>query len=84
MQARKSKFANLLDRGIIMFLDDILVYSHRRDKHAQLLHMVFDKLREHCFYCKFKKCSFFCTTNTFLGFNITSDGLRISNAKAKN
>ena len=77
-------FTNLLDQGIIVFLDDILVYSHTRDKHVQLLHKVFDKLHEHRFYCKLKKCSFFHMTTTFLGFDVTLEGLKISDAKLKN
>ena len=66
-----------------MFLDDVLVYSHTRDEHIQLLGTVFDKLCEHQFYFKLKKGSFFHTTTTFLGFDVTPDGLKIFNAKVK-
>ena len=66
-----------------MFLDDILVYSHTKDGQVQLLGTVFDKLCEHQFYCKLKKGSFFHTTTKFLGFDVTSDGLKISDAKLK-
>ena len=83
MWVMNNLFTDLLDRGIIVFLDDILVYSHTRDEHVRLLHMVFRKLREHQFYCKLKKCSFFHTTTTFLGFDITPEGLKISDAKLK-
>ena len=83
MRAMNYLFINLLNRCIILFLDDILVYSHTRDEHVQLLHMVFDKLREHWFYCKLKKCSFFHMTTTFLGFDVTPEGLKISDAKVK-
>ena len=47
MWAMNNLFANLLDRGIIVFLNDILVYSHTREEHVQLLHTVFGKLHEH-------------------------------------
>ena len=81
MQAMKNLFTNLLDQGVIIFLDDILVYSHTREEHVQLLRTVFGKL--HRFYCKLKKCSFFRTSTTFLGFDVTPGGLRISDAKVK-
>ena len=83
MWVMNNLFINLLDRAIIVFLDDVLLYSHTRDEHVQLLRMVFTKLREHWFYCKLKKCSFFRTTTTFLGFDVTLDGLKISNTKVK-
>ena len=83
MRAINNLLTNLLDRGIIVFLDDVLVYSYTRDNQVQLLHMVLGKLREHWFYCKFKKCSFFSTTTTFLGFDVTPEGLKMSNAKVK-
>ena len=76
-------FTDLLDQGIIVFLDDELVYSHNRDEYVQLLCTVFHNLHEHRFYCKLKKCSIFLSTTTFLGFDITPDGLKISEAKAK-
>ena len=83
MQVINSFFANLLHHGIIVFFNDILVYSHTRDEHVQLLHLVFDKLCKHCFYCKLKIRSFFYTTSTLIGFDITPDGLKISNTKVK-
>ena len=66
-----------------MFLGDVLVYSHTRDGHIQLLRMVFDKLREHQFCCRLNNCSFFCMTTTLFGFDVTLEGLKISNAKVK-
>ena len=83
MQAMNNLFADLLNYGITVFLDDILVYSHTRDKHIQLLHTVFDKLYEHCFYCKLKKCKCFHTTTTFFGFDVTPEGLKICDTKVK-
>ena len=81
MQVIYNLFTNLQDYSFIMLLKNALVYSHTRNKHIQLLCMVFDKLDEHHFYCKLKKYSLFCTTTTFLGFDVTLKGLKISNAK---
>ena len=83
MRAMNNLFTDLLDRGVIVFLNDVLVYSHTREEHVQLLRTVFGKLREHRFYCKLKKCSFFRTSTTFLGFDVTPEGLKISDAKVK-
>ena len=55
MRVMNNLFTNLLDRGVIVFLDDVLVYTHTRDEHIQLLCTVFDKLHEHWFYRKLKK-----------------------------
>ena len=83
MQAMNNSFTDLLNCSVIVFLDDVLVYSHTRDAHVQLLRTVFGKLHEHWFYCKLKKCSFFRTSTTFLGFDITPEGLKISDTKVK-
>ena len=83
MQVMNNLFTDLLNQGVIVFLDDILVYSHTRDEHVQLLCMVLGKLRKHRLYCKLKKCSFFGTSTTFLGFDITLEDLKISDAKVK-
>ena len=83
MRVMNNLFTNMLDRGIIVFLDDVLVYSHTRDKHVRLLHTVFGKLSKHRFYCKLKKCSFFHTSTMFFGFDVTPEGLKISDAKVK-
>ena len=83
MRVMNNLFTDLMDHSIIMFLNDVLVDSHTRDEHVQLFRTVFGKLHEHGLYCKLKKCSFFHTSTTFLGFDITPEGLKISNAKVK-
>ena len=83
MQAMNNLFTDLLDCSVIVFLNDILVYNHTREEHVQLLRMVFEKLCGHRFYCKLKKCSFFHTSTTFLGLDVTLEGLKISDAKVK-
>ena len=72
---------NMLDKGVVVFLDNGLIYSTTVDEHFELLEKVFAHLHKHAFYCKLKKCSFLQKTTTFLGFNITAEGLHISDAK---
>ena len=73
----------MLDKGVIVFLDDVLIYSTMAEEHFELLEKVFACLRKYKFYCKLKKCSFLQWTTTFLGFDIMPEGLQISDAKVQ-
>ena len=59
MRAMNNLFADLLDRGVVCFLDDVLIYSESIESHVALLKNVFDRLRAYKYYCKLKKCAFF-------------------------
>jgi hypothetical protein len=52
-------FMDYLDKFVIVFLDDILVYSIVEEEHEQHTRMVFQVLREHQLYSKLRKCSFY-------------------------
>ena len=66
---------NIVDKGLVVFLDDILIYSTIVKEYFELLEKVFTCLHKHEFYCKIKKCSFLQRTTTFLRFDITPEGL---------
>jgi hypothetical protein len=51
-------FAHLLRKGVIVFMDDILIYSATLEQHASLLQQVFEIIRKHKFFIKLSKCSF--------------------------
>jgi hypothetical protein len=51
-----SKF---LDKFVLVFIDDILIYSKNREEHEEKLRLVLQVLREHQLYAKFIKCDFF-------------------------
>ena len=55
----KGEFGEYLDKFVIVFLDDILVYSKSEEEHEQHLMMVLWVLREHQLYAKLSKCSFY-------------------------
>jgi hypothetical protein len=52
-------FINYLDKFVIVFLDDILIYSKYEEEHEKHLRMVLQVLREHQLYAKLRKCSFY-------------------------
>ena len=48
-----------LDKFVVVFIDDILIYSKKKEEHAEHLKIVLQVLREHQLYVKFSKCDFF-------------------------
>jgi hypothetical protein len=70
-------FREYLDKFVIVFLDDILVYSKLEEAHKHHLRMVLQVLREHQFYAKLIKCSFYQTQIHYLGHIISTDGIAV-------
>jgi hypothetical protein len=62
-----SVFMLELDKFVIVFIDDILVYSENEQDHAEHLRIVLTRLRDHQLYAKFSKCEFWLKTVHFLG-----------------
>ncbi|HEY4964471.1 MAG TPA: reverse transcriptase family protein, partial [Candidatus Saccharimonadales bacterium] len=58
MKMMNDIFHDLLDNGIVVFIDDILIYSRTLEEHEQLLKEVFRRLRKHHLYAKAAKCEF--------------------------
>jgi hypothetical protein len=69
-------FVEYLDKFVVVFIDDILVYSRSEEEHEEHLHLVLQKLRDHRLYAKLSKCEFWLKQVAFLG-HIISKG-RIS------
>ncbi|XP_071939113.1 uncharacterized protein [Coffea arabica] len=70
-------------RFVVVFIDDILVYSRSREEHEQHLRIVLQTLREHQLFAKFSKCEFWLEEVAFLGHIISKDGLAVDPAKVK-
>lgn len=68
-------FHDYLDKFVIVFLDDILIYSKTLEEHEQHLRQVLQRLRENQLYAKMSKCDFFKTSIQFLGHTITEHGI---------
>jgi hypothetical protein len=70
-------FRDYLDKFVIVFLDDILVYSKSEEEHEQHLRMVLQVLRENQLYAKLSKCSFYQKQIHYLGHIISKDGIDV-------
>jgi hypothetical protein len=73
MQLMQDIFRKYLDDFVIIFLDDILIYSRTEKDHADHIRKVLEKLRQHKLFAKISKCEFFQTKINFLGYVITAD-----------
>jgi hypothetical protein len=74
-------FRDYLDKFVIVFLDDILVYSKTEEEHEQHLRMVLQVLREHQLYAKLSKCSFYQRQIHYLGHIISKEGIIVDPEK---
>ncbi|WVZ52827.1 hypothetical protein U9M48_003847 [Paspalum notatum var. saurae] len=67
MYMMNSVFMNELDKFVVVFIDDILIYSKNEKEHEEHLRVVLTRLREHKLYAKFSKCAFRLREVGFLG-----------------
>ena len=76
-------FSPYLDKFVIVFIDDILVYSGNQEEHAGHLWTVLQILRERRLYTKFSKCQFWLDKVTFLSHVISAEGISVDPQKIK-
>ena len=77
MQTINNMFSDMLGSGMVVFLDDILVYSYMVNEHLTLLEKVLACLCQYIFYFKLKG-SFLHNSTIFLGLYVTPEGMCIS------
>ena len=73
-----SIFMEYLYKFVMVYLDDILIYSKNERDHAEHLRLVLTKLREHRLYAKFSKCEFWLPEVTYLGHVISGKGIAVN------
>ncbi|CAA0810389.1 Uncharacterized mitochondrial protein AtMg00860, partial [Striga hermonthica] len=76
-------FHPFLDQFVIVFIDDILVYSRDIDQHKEHLRIVLETLRREKLYAKFSKCEFWLNRVAFLGHIVTARGIEVDPSKIK-
>ncbi|KAA0051440.1 ty3-gypsy retrotransposon protein [Cucumis melo var. makuwa] len=74
-------FKDFLDSFVIVFIDDILIYSKTEAEHEKHLHQVLETLRANKLYVKFSKCEFWLKKVTFLGHVVSSEGVSVDPPK---
>jgi hypothetical protein len=72
-----------LDKFVVVFIDDILVYSKNKAEHAKHLHTVLQRMREHLLYAKLSKCDFWLKEIKFLGHTISEGGIAVDPDKVQ-
>jgi hypothetical protein len=76
-------FMEYLDKFVMVFIDDILIYSRSEEEHEEHLCLVLQKLREHRLYAKLSKCEFWMKQVAFLGHIISKGGIFVDPSKAQ-
>ena len=74
-------FRPYLDQFVVVFIDDILVYSKNEEEHEQHLKIVLQTLREKQLYAKLSKCDFWLKEVFILGHIISVEGIKVDPAK---
>jgi hypothetical protein len=83
MYLMNSVFMTELDKFVVVFIDDILIYSKSDKDHANHLRVVLQHLRDHKLYAKFSKCEFWLKSVKFLGHTISQDGISVDPSKVQ-
>ncbi len=74
-------FHDMLNKGVIVYIDDILIYSDTLDSHVQQVRAVLRRLIENQLYAKIEKCEFHQTVTSFLGYIISAERVAMDNKK---
>jgi hypothetical protein len=78
-----SVFMLELDKFVIVFIDNILIYSKSEEEHARHLRIILQRLRDHQLYAKFSKCAFWLMEVPFLGHIISTEGMAVDPSKVQ-
>jgi hypothetical protein len=83
MNLMNKVFMEYLDKFVLVFIDDILVYSKNNDDHEEHLRLVLQKSRDNQLYAKYSKCEFWLDEVPFLGHIISNGGISVDPTKVR-
>jgi hypothetical protein len=81
MNLMNKVFMEYLDQFVVVFIDDILVYSPNQETHEDHLRLVLQKFHDNQLYAKFSKCDFWLKEVAFLGHIVTDGGIKVDPGK---
>jgi hypothetical protein len=76
-------FQDFLDQFVVVFIDDILIYSKSLEEYEDHLRRVLQRLKEKRMYAKFSKCEFWLDSVTFLGHVVSKEGISVDSKKVE-
>ena len=76
-------FCGYIDSFVIVFIDDILIYSNTKDENEQHFRLALQVLRQHHLYAKFSKCKFWHRSVTILDHVVSSKGVKVGHKKTE-
>jgi len=83
MTLMNSVFGSLLDKCVLIYIDDILIFSRTREQHLKDLRVVLEMLRTHQLYAKLSKCEFMVDSVEFLGHIMSDQGISVDPHKVE-
>ena len=78
MELMHRVFQTYLDQFVVVFVDDILIYSKYEEEHEDHLRVILQVLRDHKLYVKFIKCEFLLIEVKFLGHVVSASGVSVN------
>jgi hypothetical protein len=81
MNMMNKVFMDELGKCVVVFIDDILVFSKTAEEHEEHLRIVLGKLQQHLLYAKFSKCEFWMEEVTFFGHVLSAKGVAVDPSK---
>ncbi|XP_048502852.1 uncharacterized protein LOC104896849 [Beta vulgaris subsp. vulgaris] len=83
MRLMNEVFRPFIGKFVVVYLDNILVYSRDEDQHMNHIRQVFEALQRHKIYAKLEKCDFMQREIGFLGYNLTHEGIKVDPKKVE-